>query len=206
MTRLITYIDGFNFYFGLRTEGWRRYYWLDPRRLGIRLLKGGQSLVHTHYFTARISSSNAKPDKAKRQQLYLEAVQTCPDTTLHYGHYLGKTVTCQKCKATWTSFEEKMTDVNIAVQLLRDAYADAFDTAILVSGDSDLFAPIETIRALFPTKRVLVAFPPSRHSKKLESIAHATFTLGRKVIQDSQFPDQVCKPDGFILHRPQHWK
>ena len=206
MTRVITYLDGFNLYFGLRTKGWRRYYWLDPHRLGQRLLPGDHTLVHTHYFTARISASGAKPEKARRQQLYLEAVQTCPDTTLHFGHYLGKVITCRNCKATWTSYEEKMTDVNLAVQLLRDAYADTFDTAVLVSGDSDLFAPIETIRALFPQKRVLVAFPPCRHSKKLESVAHTTFTLGRKVIQDSQFPDQVTKLDGFTLERPGHWK
>ena len=28
--RVIAYIDGFNFYFGLRSEPrWKRYYWLD---------------------------------------------------------------------------------------------------------------------------------------------------------------------------------
>jgi hypothetical protein len=27
--RVITYIDGFNFYFGLKSAGWKRYYWLN---------------------------------------------------------------------------------------------------------------------------------------------------------------------------------
>ncbi|MGH9629467.1 MAG: NYN domain-containing protein [Bryobacteraceae bacterium] len=43
---------------------------------------------------------------------------------------------------------EKMTDVNIAVELLQDAFQGAFDTAILISADSDLIAPIAAVRRL----------------------------------------------------------
>ena len=39
-----------------------------------------------------------------------------------------------------------MTDVNIAVELLHDAHTDLFDTAILVSGDSDLTSAITALR------------------------------------------------------------
>ena len=27
--RVITYIDGFNLYFGLKSAGWNRFYWLN---------------------------------------------------------------------------------------------------------------------------------------------------------------------------------
>ena len=27
--RVIIYIDGFNFYYGLKTAPWKKYYWLD---------------------------------------------------------------------------------------------------------------------------------------------------------------------------------
>ena len=37
---------------------------------------------------------------------------------LHYGHYLAKTRQCPRCRVKWETFEEKMTDVNIAVELL----------------------------------------------------------------------------------------
>ncbi len=30
MDRVIVYIDGFNLYFGLKSKGWRRYFWLNP--------------------------------------------------------------------------------------------------------------------------------------------------------------------------------
>ena len=44
-----------NLYHGLKSKGWRRYYWLDLRRLVENLLRPGQRLVMVRYFTARVS-------------------------------------------------------------------------------------------------------------------------------------------------------
>ena len=54
MQRMIAYIDGFNLYYGLRAAGWRRYYWLDLRRLAENLLRPGQTLAAVRYFSARV--------------------------------------------------------------------------------------------------------------------------------------------------------
>ena len=205
MSKVIAYIDGFNLFFGMRSKGWRRYYWLDPRALASNLLKPGQRLVATKYFTARISPSPHDPDKHRRQSTYLEAVDTLAQTQIFYGHYLPKRQRCFRCGASWTSHEEKMTDVNIAVEMLQDAFADAFDTALVLSADSDLTAPVEAVRGGFPKKRIVIASPPNRQSKRLESAAHATFRIGRKKLKDSQLPEQVTKADGFVLHRPASW-
>ena len=86
---------------------------------------------------------------------------------------------------------------------LRD---DAFDTALIISADSDLTTPVETVRERFPQKRLVVACPPRRQSKRLESAAHAYLRIGRKKFQDSQFPDAVTKPDGYVLKRPPSWR
>ena len=53
--RVAVYIDGFNLFYGLRSKGWRRYYWLDIYRLAQNLLLPGQSLAAVKYFTARYS-------------------------------------------------------------------------------------------------------------------------------------------------------
>ena len=98
-----------------------------------------------------------------------------------------------------------MTDVNIAVRLLSDAMDDAFDTAMIVSADSDLVPPVEAVRARFPAKRIIIASPPARHSAKLAAAANVCFTIGRKKLQDSQLPDTITKPDGFVLARPASW-
>ena len=98
-----------------------------------------------------------------------------------------------------------MTDVNIAVELLGDAQDDAFDTAVIISGDSDLTPPVLATLNRYPEKRVIVAFPPARHSSQLEHAATAAFTIGRKKLKDSQLPEEIVKPDGFVLRRPTEW-
>lgn len=206
MNRLMGYIDGFNLFFGLRESRLQRYYWLDPARLIGNLAKPGQVLVGVRYFSARISPQSSDPSKHLRQQTYLEALETLPLLKAIYGQYLNKSKTCRRCGATWQQPEEKMTDVNIAVQLLSDAIDDAFDTAMIVSGDSDLVPPVEAVRQRFPSKRVVIASPPKRHSALLAATADNAFTIGRKRLADSQLPDQVIKPDGYTLSRPVEWK
>ena len=74
MERVIVYIDGFNLYYGLRSKGWRRYYWLDCARLARNILTPNQHLALVRYFTARISGSAGDPQKPKRQSVFLEAL------------------------------------------------------------------------------------------------------------------------------------
>ncbi len=205
MRRVIAYIDGFNLYYGLKSKGWRRYYWLDLHLLARNLLRQEQELAAVKYFTARISATPANMEKQKRQGIYLEAVASLPLTRIYFGHYLPKPRQCLKCGAEWISHEEKMTDVNISVELMQDAFDDRFDTALLVSADSDLSAPVESVLARYPDRRIIMVCPPDRQSKKLESVASASFRIGRKLLQDSQLPDIYEKPDGFVLRRPREW-
>lgn len=203
--RVIVYIDGFNLYYGIHSKRWHRYYWLNVQQLAQNLLKPGQSLVATKYFTSRVSSTPRDPNKSDRQNTYLEALGALPDVEIYYGHYLEKTVECFTCKAKWRMPEEKMTDVNIAVEMMVDSFRDQWDTALLSSGDSDLVAPITNVRRMLPEKRVVVVFPPNRHSVQLQKVAHAYFTIGRRKLAVSQLPETVRKADGFELTRPVEW-
>jgi len=53
--RVGVYIDGFNFYFGLRDAGLDQFRWLDFAALGDNLLQSNQDLIAVKYFTALIS-------------------------------------------------------------------------------------------------------------------------------------------------------
>lgn len=205
MERVIAYVDGFNLYFGLREAKLKRYYWLDVSLLAKNLLKPQQHLVATHYFTARIQDTgNNGPDR-KRQNDYLEAL-TLVGVSCHFGHYLQKAQRCRKCGASWPYYEEKMTDVNIATQMLLDACDDLFDVALIVSGDSDLSTPIQRVRSRFPNKRVIVAFPPGRSSEQLKKHASGYLHIGKDKLRKSQLPDRLTKPDGHVLVRPSTWR
>lgn len=203
--RVAVYVDGLNLYYGLNYPDWRQYHWLDLRRLAERLLRPGQRLAMVRYFTARFQRRAEYPYRHTSQDIYLKALATLPDLTIQYGHHMSKTRTCRNCKASWETFEEKMTDVNIAVALLRDAQHNAFDTAMLISADSDLIGPIDAVLHSCPVKRIVVAFPPNRNSEDLKNYATAFVKLGRRTIARSQFPAYIIDANGYPIRKPARW-
>jgi uncharacterized LabA/DUF88 family protein len=202
MEKIIFYIDGFNLYFGLKTKGWKSYYWLNLEKLAKNLLKQDQLLKKVKYFTSRITEPQPK---AKRQSTFIETLETLSIIEFFFGKYQSNEIKCRVCGNVINKSSEKMTDVNISVEMLLDAFKNEFDTAILVSADSDLVGPVESIRKVFPNKKIIIAFPPSRKSNDLINVANGYFTIGRKKIKDSIFPDKVLKSDGHTLIKPSEW-
>jgi uncharacterized LabA/DUF88 family protein len=201
--RVVVYIDGYNLYHGLKAKHWRRLYWVDLWRLGEEFLKAGQTLETVRYFTTRIKGPE---DSRRRQEIFLEAITIGRDRlTIDYGHFLEKTANCFKCGSTWPRHEEKKTDVNIACRMVEDAMDDRYEVAIVVSGDSDLVPPIELVKRRWTTKRLIVAFPPDRHSDALKKAAHGYFSISERALTRAQMPEVVKNAAGFELKRPERW-
>lgn len=203
MRRVIAYIDGYNLYYGLREKKWKWAYWLDLHALVSNLLKPKQLLITTKYFTTIVKYPL---DRHRRQAVYLEALQTLESIEVYFGHFLSQTVVCQKCGASHLTHHEKMTDVNIAVEMMTDAFQNRMDVIILLSGDSDLVGSIHLIKQLFPEKRIIIAFPPARKSESLKGAADGYTHIGRDTLVHSLLPDVVIKPNGIALRRPARWR
>lgn len=200
--RVQVYVDGFNLYFGMLEAGLDQCKWLNLKSLTHQILRPDQSLVGIKYFTSRVSDN---PEKQKRQAAYIEALETI-GVEIYYGKYHSNSLECHRCGNIWATYNEKMTDVNIATQMLIGAYQDQYDTAMLISGDSDLVPPIRMIHSLFQNKRVFVAFPPKRHSKSIALVAKGSMVIGRRNLMASQFDEEVTKTDGFVLRKPLTWR
>lgn len=89
--------------------------------------------------------------------------------------------------------------------MLVDAFQGAFDTAILVSADSDLTAPVVQINQLFPSLLVKVAFPAGRSSLELKSVARVSFQIYEGKLRKSLLPDRVTLSSGYVVRRPASW-
>lgn len=98
-----------------------------------------------------------------------------------------------------------MSDVRLSTELLKDAFKNEFDVAILITADADIIPPIEVIKREFPNKKIVLAFPPERDSFRLRQVAHSFFRIGRGRLAKSQLPATVKKPDGYILKKPRSW-
>src|SRR4051794_25927296 len=71
--RVSVYVDGFNFYFGMKESRYQRFYWINIHELAKAIIDPEQELVDVKYFTARVSGPR---EKARRQTIYLEAIKT----------------------------------------------------------------------------------------------------------------------------------
>ncbi len=202
MERVSVYVDGFNLYFGINDGGWRRYLWLDIGALAHRLMLKDQQIIEVKYFTALVRGDISK---VQRQSTYLQALHETGNIQILYGRYQEKSKRCFSCNSSWVEYEEKMSDVRMASEILRDAFLDKFDTVLILSADADLQPPIEIIKTEFPHKKVVIAFPPKRDSYHLRNIADAHFRIGRGRLSKSQLPEKITKHDGHILARPVEW-
>ncbi len=149
--KVIVYIDGFNFYFGLKSSKWKKYYWLDTVKFFAKFLKSYQDLVQVNYFSA-IPHDSGKQD---RQDLFFSANKLNAKFQLHLGKFLEKKIKCRECKNLHVTYEEKESDVRVATRMIADVVNNNCDISILVSADSDLIPPIEFIRSFKPSHKIL---------------------------------------------------
>ncbi|HXB91077.1 MAG TPA: NYN domain-containing protein, partial [Puia sp.] len=89
--RVIAYVDGFNLYFGMKEGRHNDTLWLNVQLLAKNLLKTNQELALTKYFTSRVRNNSPKE---KRQNTYIEAIETLADCRIYYGHYQSQIEQC----------------------------------------------------------------------------------------------------------------
>lgn len=100
--------------------------------------------------------------------------------------------------------EEKGSDVNLAVHLVNDAWADRFDVALVISNDSDLAEAISLARQR--GKPVGVANPSSdpaiKMNYKLYEVASFKRRIEEKHLKASLLPDPIPKT---TIRKPTGW-
>ncbi len=204
--RVMVYVDGMNLYYGIIATGIPRYLWVDVQALAQSLLRPDQTLVGVKYYTSRFVSDGRVKGLAIRQRVHLLALVSLGGLEIIEGKFQSKAGQCRRCGSEWVSYEEKMTDVNIAVEMVCDAEDDVFDAALLISGDGDLTGPIARVMSRHPEKRVVVAFPPRRRSDSLAGAASAYVHIRPSHLRGSQLPDRLHAVDGYPLRRPVEWR
>jgi len=201
----IVYIDGYNLYYGLCEANWRRYLWLDVWKLGEQIIPPEHQLVCVKYFTARVSEPE---DKKCRQANYLDAIATNGAVHIISGRHKKQEHKCVKCGYVNCTTVEKRTDVNIAVAMLGDAYDGKFDTAILVTGDTDFCDLVSAICGDSHARArgdVVVGFPPRRYNNELRRVATNCFRIEQRHLRRAQFPDDVQVAPNVTVSRPDTW-
>jgi len=180
------YIDGFNLYHPIHDLGKPYLKWLNLWKLG-EIICGphGVELVKVVFCTAVPAHLS---DSRDRHNTY-NAAQRANGVTVVNGHHVHDGV----------KWNEKQSDINVALNLMLDAVDDVFDMAILLSADSDQAATARTFKERFPEKRLLGVAPPNRPvPTKVQPYCFAHFSLPEAKIEHCVMGDMVPGKNGMI--------
>ena len=190
MKKIITYIDGFNFYY--RAIKNTKYKWIDFESLIRNFTEEEYEILKIRYFTAKVKTRA----KRNRQDTYLKAIQTNPKIKIHEGFFVTRE----------GKYTEKCSDVNLATYMIRDACKESYDCVLLISNDVDFKTPIKTVKNEF-SKDVIVLNPDKGNAaseyRKLEKETKIKLRDIRvSTLEKSQLPDPIILPDGKIIKKP----
>jgi uncharacterized LabA/DUF88 family protein len=147
----MVFIDGSNFYRCLKNQFGRTS--VEFLKLASALC-GDRKLIRIYYYNAIVRREDGE-ERYRDQQRFFERLRDVPYLELRLGRLekRGDTVV------------EKGVDVAIATDMLRRAYSNAYDTAILISGDADLVPAVEGVKNI--GKHVENAFVVGGQSRHL---------------------------------------
>lgn len=165
-SRVVVFIDGSNFYRGCVQCAGRHD--VDLVRL-CQKFAAGRTLSAVRYYNASLPFS---APGAVEQQKFLARLRSSGITVI-----LGKLE--KRTRGSMVSLVEKGIDVAIAVDMLMLAFSDAYDVAVLVSGDADFVRAVDAVKQL--GKRVENAYFSRGGSRHLKQVAD------RQIILDADF-------------------
>lgn len=107
----------------------------------VHLLVGDRSLVRTYYYNA-ILDRNKDPNKYANQQRFFEKLKLLPNFQITLCRMQ------KDFKDGEVIYHVKEDDIHIAVDMLKLAYGNAYDTAILVSADGDFVPVVKAVKEI----------------------------------------------------------
>ncbi|MEK9165648.1 MAG: NYN domain-containing protein [Patescibacteria group bacterium] len=138
--KIAVYIDGSNLYFKLKSLGIKNLSRFNYRKF-IQYLAINKRIIYAGYYIGLV---RAKDNDAKGQRLRKAQINL-----LNYLRSKTQLFTIRKGYLMENEgvYHEKGVDVQIAVDLLVGAYENLYDTAIVISSDTDLMPAMSKVKA-----------------------------------------------------------
>ena len=207
--RTIVYVDWFNFYYG--TIGNPGHSWIDLSKLFKSILNRHHNIIAIKLFTANLIAIGNNQSAKDTQNVYHNAlIKYTPNIEIFFGSFMKKVIQVPPKfsvpvlkKLEFDTFEEKETDVNLAVEMISDFYLNKFDCAVLVSNDSDFSGALKKMRSQ-GTKSIGLLTPGKRHRISYKLSKYATFQkrFTVKHVKNNQLPQRI--PNSNIV-KPPSW-
>ncbi|HVO63479.1 MAG TPA: NYN domain-containing protein [Terriglobales bacterium] len=203
MGKVYCFVDGFNLYHALDANpAYHPFKWLSLTTLAKCFVLGKDLLAGVEYFT---TLATWNPAKVERHKLFIK-INEAEGVKVIYGEFKRKDRRCPECGEHIRTFEEKQTDVNIAIRLFELAVQDQYDKAIIISGDTDLIPAVKAVQKTFPAKKVGIVLPISRASEDLKKQVDFHHKMRIHHLEASRFPDKVVLSESVCIECPNPWR
>lgn len=199
--KVITYIDGFNLYHSIKdlskkSPSLEYLKWQNLIALSKQFLSRNDTLESVYFFSAY---PHWKPQALQNHKDYVAILKDL-GVKVVLGNFKEKKVYCSNCHATITKHEEKQTDVNIALQIMRDCYEEKCDCMQIVSGDTDLTTPIKFAKDR--GIKINIVLPPYRKAKELIALADKKSNIKVRHLQNAFLGQSYTLKQGKTLQCP----
>lgn len=229
LSRTIIYIDGYNLYYS-RLKG-TPYKWLDVGMLfRDQILKPqdpSANVVCIKYFTSPVKASYARHGTASAhaQTQYHRALKSIHGdliqiiqgfhifvTTNMPAYVEGVEPDKQNISPVWR-IEEKQTDVNLGLQVYRDAVRDQCDQQVICTNDSDLEPALQLVRQDAPSVQIGLVVPLRVNGLPGGAVSNKRLTkrvhwvrqhILDAELESSQLPNNV-NTNKKPAQKPDHW-
>lgn len=181
--RVMLFIDGGNLYAGVKF-GLNLQKSVNIDSL-VKKLVSGRRLVRAYYYTTPSPRPNSPQGKA--HQRFLDKLGWVENLQLRRGRIVPRihTIECPKCQEAfeYNVYTQKGVDTRIVVDMVTLAVRDTYDTAILVSGDSDLAEAVNYIREQTNKKVENACVPGKSWAKTLREAADKRIPLTQEYLR-----------------------
>jgi uncharacterized LabA/DUF88 family protein len=208
--RVAVYIDGFNLYHAIKDLDKPHLKWLNIRRLADLLIKQKtQKIEFVRYFSAYGNhySNTHLVHRLTRHRAYVKALKA-KGVDVQIGNFAKRDMHYSSGKGSyyrskWRRYEEKQTDVGIAVSLVNDAHLNKFDRALVISLDTDMLPAFKIIQSEFPAKHIVCVAPPSRpHHRDIQVLGIELDNIKTSQLEKSLFGACVTSGGVVVARRP----
>lgn len=204
--RVAVYVDGFNLYHALRNLKDLRYRWLDLYSLSGKFIHfQHDEITSIKYFSA--IASHMGDETAARHRLYIEALLS-KGVQFIEGRFKERRSRCtiKSCNGReMLRREEKETDVNIAIHIVRDAICGFVDKQIIITNDTDILPAIRMAKQENPNIFITVLTPPTYypHVDLWKNAGQKRPTrIDRVHIENSLLPEKIEIAQGNFIYMP----
>lgn len=173
-------IDGMNIFHAVKEKFGTNWLNIDLNKLVRQISLNDENILSIKFF---VSPFVGNTNLAQIQREFIERNSKLSHVDLKLGVFRKRIIKCQKCANQVVHYQEKHTDINIALEISRSAIDKSIDKIYLITADDDFKPAIASFNQIAPNKKFVRVLPPGRFSASSESYIH----LNKSIIKKSQF-------------------